>query len=226
MSHCSWITLLPTIIVGAEGDEPEGDTNEPQGNEGEPQGGATGDTPNDSDEGNEVDEKDTAGLKSALEKERKAARDAQRELKRLQKAEADRSLAEKSDIEKAQLKEQAATERAQRLAAGLLSRDLNDAIRKAANELKFIDTEDAIAGVDRSVLTFAQDEDDPTDITIDAKTVERAVKALAAKKPHFIRSGTNDGQPTGSPMGGSRGSGGDRKAQEAELIKRYPALRS
>lgn len=227
MKSCNWITLLPEIISGAEGDEdPQGGepTPEPQGDDAN---GATGGDTNDSDEGTEnVDDKDTAGLKSALEKERKAARDAQRELKRLQKAEADRSLAEKSELEKAQLREQSATEKAQRLAAGLLSRDLNDAIRKAANELKFIDTEDAIAGVDRSALTFEQDEDDPTNITIDAKTIERAVKALAAKKPHFIRSGTTDGQRTGSPMGGSRGSGTDRKSQEAELLKRYPALRS
>jgi hypothetical protein len=224
MDKLDLLRLLPLVIRGAEGEEDEGQGNS-EGEGGNASGDANGSTAGASGdaEGDNSNEDDaTKGLKSALEKERKAARDAQKELNRLKKQQEDAALKEKSEVEQAQAREQKAAERAQKLAAGLLRRDIDAAIRRAAEESKFIDPTDAVDGVDRSALTFSQDEDDPTEIDIDAKTVERAVKALAAKKPHFLRRGTEDGEPTGSQFGGSK----TGKVDKVDTYKQlYPSLR-
>jgi hypothetical protein len=88
--------------------------------------------------------------------------------------------------------------------------------------MKFLDADDAIAGVDRSLIDADQDDEDPTDILVNEETVRAAVKALAARKPHFIRTGTEDGEPTGSPFGGRKG--GSKKSSEDTLRDLYPAL--
>src|SRR5690606_19230575 len=109
--------------------------------------------------------------------------------------------AEKTEIDQYKAKAEKATSTNERLAASLLKRDLDDAIKAAAKD--FIDPDDALRGIDRSKLVFEQDEDDPTEITLDLKSIEREVKNLATKKPHFLKQGTDDGEPTGSQFGGS-----------------------
>lgn len=210
---------LPEKFFGAEGDE--GDSS---ANSGDDAGAGAGDAGSASEGSEEqthddTDKSDTTALKNALAAERKAAKSATAELKKLQKEKADRELSEKSEVEQAQAKADAASEKVTRLAQGLLNRDLNAAITAAAKD--FIDPEDAIAGVDRSKLVFTQDEDDPTDITIDEKSVMNVVKALAAKKPHFLKTGTSDGDATGSQFGtkGNKNKGGDDQLKEL-----YPAL--
>lgn len=180
-----------------QGDKPKADEDEPKGD-------------------------DVEGLKSALAAERKRAKAAERELNKRVKAETD-TEAEKADaVAAAQKKLQEVQERNEKLANGLLQRELEARIRKAANELNFVDPTDAIDGVDRSKLEWDQDEDDPSQIDIDDKAVEKAVKALATKKPHFVKRGTEDGAPTGSGFGG--GNQGDRKDKDAALRARYSAL--
>lgn len=231
-TECNWLTLLPEVILGAEVDpagagddsgDPDGDSDD---DEGDGDGAAGGDSGDSSGGESHSDSGDAAtkGLKSALAAERKAAKDATKRANALQKEKDERELATKSEVEQANTKLEQAQERANKLSAGLLKRDLDAAIRKAASN--FIDADDAIAGVDRSKLVFTQDEDDPTDIEIDTKTVEKLVKELATKKPHFLKpEGTDDGQPTGSGFGGTGNRSKDKKTQEELLKEKYPSLR-
>lgn len=219
--------LLPYIIIGAEGDEGDGEgegqqgsgesgTGDGEGDEGEGNGEPQGE-PGDNNSGPDV-----AGLKSALEKERKANREKEKELKALRKAKEAEENAKKSDLERAQAEAEANKTKAERLAEGFLRNSLHTAIRNEAQKLGFIDVEDAIAGVSRDDLSFEQDEDDPSDIDIDMKSVTKAVKALAAKKPHFIKTGTEDGEPSGSQFGGSKQK---KKTSDDQLRDKYPSLR-
>lgn len=210
-------------VIGAE-DPPEGGTgNEGEGGEGEGGDGGEGGEGEGGSEKEKQTPEDTAGLKSALEKERKANADKDRELRRLQKAEEDRANAEKTEVQRAKDDAEKAKSRSERLAAGFLSEKLNNAIRVAANKANFHDPDDAIMAVDRDMISYEQDDEDPAKVTIDKKTIESAVKKLATSKPHLIKTGTDDGGPTGSQFGGgTRGSKKD--ADEAALREKYPAL--
>lgn len=214
----------PGVILGAEGDEddpnksdpPEGEEDEdeddpdnPDGNEGE----------DESDKGKSAE--DLAAIQRALDAERRITKRQERELKRLRAAQGAKETEKNETLEETQQREQAANARAEKLAAGLLKRDIDTAIKEAARELKFIDVEDALNGVDRSKIVFDQDDEDPTDIDIDEDTVKAAVKALATKKPHFLNKGTDDGEATGSQFGGSRK---PKKTSDEALKELYPSL--
>ena len=54
-----------------------------------------------------------------------------------------------------------------------------------------------------------------------AGSLKAAVKALAARKPHFISRGTNDGDPTGSGMGGTKKA---KKTSQEQMRELYPSL--
>ena len=211
LSKGTLLCQLPEVISGAENDEVE-----------PPVDPAAPKEPVEKVEKVEEPAEDVSGLKSALTKERKRANDTEKELKRLQKEKEDRELAEKSELDQAKTKEQKASEKVTKLAEGLLRRDLNHAIEKEAAKLNFIDIDDAIEFVDRSLITYEQDEDDPSIITIDQSTVEKVVKALATKKPHFIQQGTEDGEPTGGKFGGQRKK--SSKTTEEALREKYSAL--
>jgi hypothetical protein len=209
------------------GNEGEGD-GKPEGKpEGEPEGDPE-EKPDEEDEGL-PDDKDVEGLKSALQKERKTAKEKTRAERTLAKqlAEAQKKLDEiadkdKSEGEKATKAAQAAQTKVAKLAEGLKKTRLDAAIEKVARELKFKDTDDAISLVDRSSIEVEQDEDDPSDITIDAKTVKAAVKALADKKKHLVGEEGSD-EPSGSkfPAGGGKDK---TKLTEEDLRNKYPAL--
>lgn len=216
----SLFLCLPKVIFGAEEEEqqeqqekkPESKTEDKSKEKEEEQ-----------EEEEDDDKEDVTGLKSALEKERKERKALEKQAKALLKEKEEKELAEKSQVEQAQTKEKNATEKVSKLAAGLLTRDLNAAITKAAEKFKFVDTQDAIDLIDRGELEYEQDDDDPSNITIDLKSVERAVKALATKKPHFISSGTEDGKQTGSTFGGSQKQ--KQTTPEEDFKKQYPSLR-
>ena len=225
MRNCTYneelLKLFPAVLIGAEGDgegDGDGGQNDDGENDGENEDKDAGQDDNDKTE----DKSDNANLLKALQAERRARAAAEKEAKALKKAQDERELSEKSELEQAQTRLQERETRAQELASALLNRDLNDAIRKAAQAAQFIDTDDAIAGVDRNKLSYEQDEDDPTQVTIDEKSVEREVKALAAKKRHFIRTGTDDGEPSGSQFGGK--GGGSKGDREKTLRSKYPTL--
>lgn len=221
--------LLPYLIIGAEGDgdgEGEGGENG-SGDSGDGSGdGDPGDGDGDAGDGSDGDEgekPDVKGLKSALEKERAANKQKDKELKALRKAKEAKENAEKSDVERAEAERTAAVAKAEKLAEGFLKTNINGAIRRAAEKAGFIDPDDAVGSISREDITFEQDEDDPSDVDIDQKSVEKAVKALATKKPHFVKSGTDDGGASGSQFGGSKPKG--KKSSDDQLRERYPSLR-
>src|SRR5690606_17927203 len=119
------------------------------------------------------------------------------------------------------------SDKATKLAAKLLTNAVDTAIIKVGTALKFRDLDDALKLVDRSEIDVEQDEDDPSDVEIDTKTVEAALKALAKAKPHLlIPDGDGDegsGEKSGSKFGGSRKSKDD--LDEERLRELYPALR-
>jgi hypothetical protein len=213
-------SLWPGVILGAEGDE---DQNEGDGSdEDEEEEEEESDSDADADKDKKPKEDDIAKLQKALNAERRAAKRLERENKRLKAGKTQEDQQEQADLETERNKSREAMQKAEKLASGLLQRDLNSAIEKAARELGFLDPDDAIAGVDRTKIDFDQDDEDPTDIDIDLDTVKLAVKALATKKPHYLTRGTDDGEATGSSFGGSKK--GKKKNEEEALRELYPGL--
>lgn len=178
----------------------------------------------------EEEPEDTAGLKSALQKERAARREAEKtrkaelaELDQLRREREERELAEKTEIEQAQARAEKAEAKAQALAESYVRDKLESTIKELAQAAKFADPEDAVALVDRSNITYQQDAENPQDVTIDKASVEKAVKDLATRKPHYLKAGTDDGEPTGSSFGG--GNQKKKPLEEEALREKYPSLR-
>lgn len=212
--------LFPGVILGAEEAEHEDDPDEGE------------DEDEDLDEDSEEDEDEPKGptqedfdkLQKALKAERRNNRRLDRENKRLaskNEPATEPKPEDKPTDESAKNRELEAVSRAEKLSAGILARDINDAIRKAATKLNFLDPEDAVAGVDRTKIEYDQDDEDPTDIDIDLDTVTAAVKKLASKKPHYLSRGTEDGGSTGSRFGGKKKS---KKTEDDALRDMYPGL--
>lgn len=226
---------LPLTFMGAEGDDDNsqgsdadagdnksGDsTDDKSKTAGDSSDGSQG-SDDDSTDHDDADDPKTKGLSSALRKERQERQKLERELKKLNKAKEDEDLAKKSEAEQAKIRADKAEERATKLATGFRNTAVNAAIREAARDANFIDVEDALAGVDRESITIEQDDDDPSQIDLDLRTVKTAVKALASKKPHFIRSGSGDSQSTGSQFGG-KGKGKGTTSEE-QLKQKYSGL--
>jgi hypothetical protein len=208
--------LQNLIIRGAQdddGDESEEDSDdEKSGDEGE-------------EEEQEKDDKaeDTTALKSALQKERRARKNNERELKKLQKLVAEQGDKEKSESDKAKEQASTAESKAQKLAVKLRDSAIDNAIIKVSGKLKFRDVDDALLMVDRDAIEVDQDEDDPTQIELDEGSVETALQALAKKKPHLILA-DGQGEPSGGKFGGSRKS--PEKLQDAEMMERYDAFKN
>lgn len=226
MKQCTWITLLPEFISGREDDEgesQEGSEGESKDESGKPKGDAGSSSKDESGDAGDEGEEDVTGLKTALARERANVKAREKELAKLRKRDEDADLAKKDEVEQANIKAQRAEEKATKLAAGLRRTSLNSAIEKAAEKLGFIDTDDAIAGVEIPDDAIDQDEDDPSDITIDTAAITKAVKALATKKPHFIKAGTEDGDATGNQFGGNNRK--PKKTSDETLREKYTALR-
>lgn len=226
------LDLLPELISGAEeegtppaGENPEGDQGDPGDQEG---------TPNDTDSGDKPDgtDEDDGRLK-ALRAERKLKREAEAEAARLRAEVEALKRKEMDDIQLAQAERDDAKNenetiksRLEKLTTGFRQNAIVNAIKAEAEKQNFIDVSDALSyfeGVDTiNQFQVEQDEDDPSVVTLDPKAVASAVKKLATSKPHYINKGTDNGEPTGSPFGGSR-----RKSptdDEATLRQRYSNL--
>jgi hypothetical protein len=224
------------VICGREGDGDAGGTGGDTG--GDPPAGTTDDT-GDTGDGDTTDDTDDlkdadlTGLKSAIAKERaekkqlaKEHKAAAKELAALRKLKQDADDADKTELEKAQKALATSNDRVTKLAAGYKKSAIDAAIAREAQSQKFIDPDDAVTGVIRSGITAEQDEDDPTSVEIDAKTVKAAVKALAEKKKHLINADGSggDGGASGSRFGGGSNNQDKTKATEEVLRTRYPSL--
>lgn len=218
---CHWLTLLPESIFGAEG---EGDESGSTGDEGNASGDADGGAGNASGDSSQphddADDPAVKGLKSALEKERADRKKAEKLALSLQKDKDDAEKAKMDDLERTKLELEQSQTVNKALAESLLKRDLDAAIRTAAKN--FIDPADAVDGIDRAAIVYEQDPNNPSIITIDTKTIDKAVKDLATKRPHYLKTGTSDGQPTGSPLGNQRQ---QHKGTDDALKEFYPSLK-
>jgi len=207
--------LSQFVAIGAEEEEiSEGSENEDPQDE------------NEEDSSEESHEEDTgteslAGLKAALRRERQLNREATRKLTKLERASQRRTQAEESELERTKRELTESSNRSQRLAEGFKKVRVDSAIERVARKLKFRDTDDALAMVDRNLITVDQDEDDPSDIDIDSASVETAVKKLAAAKKHLLASGTEDDDATGGQFGRKKGS---KQTSEDEYRQKYSAL--
>lgn len=175
---------------------------------------------------------DVSGLKSALEKERNDRKALDKELKALRKEKETREAAEKSEIERATDTATKESARVAKLAAGFRKSAVNAAVLKAASAAKFLDPSDALRPEVLDAIGVEQDEDDPSQVTIDEASVTKAVRALAASKKHYVtpagggqqQNGQQQRQQkSGSTFGGA-GNQSNLTADEQTLAKRYPAL--
>lgn len=221
-----WLQTL--IIVGREeDDDKDGDQNDEgnddgdDGEEGEDEGSKGGsDKDGESDDGDDLETK-VANLEKALRDERRLRRKAERDSKRKGRQKASEKNTE--DDAETQKQLQAAEQKTQRLAAGLLQREVDTAILEEARRQGFIDPTDALLDDIRKEIDADQDEDDPTAIDIDKDSVKDAVKDLASRKKHLV------GQaPSNERSGGKfrrKGSSDDSKPNDQTLQTHYPSLR-
>jgi len=203
------------VLRGFEGD----------GDEGEGEGSDDGD---DGDEGEEGDDKggkegseNTDGLKSALQKERRERKRLEKEARELKKFKDEAEGKEKSDTDKAKEDASKAESKAQRLAAKLRDSALDNAIIKVAGGLKFRDIDDALKLIDRDAIDIDQDDDDPSEISLDEDSVKAALEKLAKAKPHLIVA-EGQGEKSGSKFNGGKKPG--KQTDEEVLRNKYPAL--
>jgi hypothetical protein len=177
---------------------------------------------------------DLEALKKALKTERDLRRKAEkgqkltdRENRKLKKAQEDIKAAEEGEVAAAKKSAETAAEKVKTLGAKLKQSALERAITEAARKAKFRDPDDVITQLQRNNfagIDIDQDEEDPSDIEIDAASVEKAVKAVATAKPHWLIA-AGDGSPSGGSFNGGKPGGkpGDKNKEYAE---RYPALKN
>lgn len=165
---------------------------------------------------------ETAGLKSALDKERRERKRLEKEAKQLRKFKEESESKDDSDKDKAVKEAEREKAKTVRLAEKLKGNAVDTAIIKLAGKHKFRDVDDALRLLNRDSIDVDQDEDEPDDVEVDEKSVDKALKALASAKPHLILA---DGEehPSGSKFGGRKKD--DQQADEEALRDKYPALR-
>jgi hypothetical protein len=180
----------------------------------------------DDDDDDDDDEKDDDDKKSSTRPERQAAkyrtelRAAQKELEDLRKAKRDREDSEKTDLQRAQ-------DRVKELEKDVSTKDaeLKDHRIQLAffgvNEVDWVDSSDALAALDLSDVEIDEDG------KINKKQLRKAIKALAADKPHWVKS-ENDSSSgaSGSKMNGRRKGDQENKPDRAALEKDFPALKN
>lgn len=165
---------------------------------------------------------DTRGLKSALDKERRDRKRFEKELKALRKFKDDTESANDSEKDKAEKEATKAKEKNAKLATKLRENAIDTALIKLAGKHKFRDVDDALRLVNRESIDVEQDEDEPDDIEIDEKSVEKALKALATSKPHLVLADGEEDR-SGSKFGGKKK--GDEGTDDDALRNKYSALR-
>jgi hypothetical protein len=209
--------LQNLIIRGSADDDEQGESEEESSDDDDDDDGEDKEGEQDKDKA-----EDTTALKSALVKERRARKNNERELKKLKALVDAQGDKEKSESDKAKETASAAESKAQKLAIRLKDSAIDNAVLKAAQKLRFRDTDDALKLIDRSDIDVEQDDDDPTVIELDEGSVETALQALAKAKPHLILAEGQEDK-SGSKFGGSRKS--PEKLQDEKLMTDYPALR-
>ena len=166
---------------------------------------------------------DTSGLKSALEKERAERKNLEKELKAFRKAQEDAANAEKTEIQRLTDAHGKSTAKLDKLAAAFKSSAVEKAILAEAQKSRFTDPTDALRPEVLAAIGVEQDEDDPTQVTVDQESVKAAVKELAKNKPHYLAAPEKKTPPTSSPKFGGSGQT-PSTSEEQRLAALYPAL--
>ena len=228
--------LKNCTLFGFEGEGDQSGEGGEGGNSSGEAGGEGGNNKSGSGSGSEGDEgkdpEDLSGLKSALAKERAAAKEGKAAKKALADAEAKlKEYADKelSVSEKATKDAQAAQEKVTKLASRLRTNAIDSAIIKLGSSLefdgkKFADLDDPLKLIDRASLGVEQDENDPADIEVDEKSIKKALTELAASKKHLLV-GSGDGTASGGKFGGGSSKGDPGKLSEEALKAKYSGLR-
>lgn len=167
-------------------------------------------------------EDDTTGLKSALQKERADRKAMEKKLQAFEKAQREAEDKEKTEIQRLTDQGSASTAKLQKLADGFRKNQVESAIVKAATDAKFTDPTDALRSEVIAAIGVEQDEDDPTQVTVDEATVLAAIKKLAKDKPHYLATTKKVLPPSGSKFGGNQTP--QQQTQEQMLRAQYPAL--
>jgi hypothetical protein len=228
-----WLNNIQIIGFDGPGEgtgqqAPEGGTGEGQGT-GEGTGEGTGQqTPEGTGEqsGKTYTEAELGGLKSALAKEREDRKALDKELATFRKAKQTAEDAEKSEVQRLTDQQQRNADKLQKLSDGYRKAAIDRAITEAAKNAKFRDPSDALRPEILSAISVEQDEDDPTQVTIDTASLNQAIKELAKNKPHYLVTGQPQGTTrSGSTFGGSSNGGNNVDAERARLMSHYPALK-
>lgn len=163
-----------------------------------------------------------AGLQSALDKERKDRKAYEKELSGYRKAQQAAEDKDKTEVQRLSDEDARKATKLEKLAAGFRTAKVESAVLEAARAAKFTDPTDALRPEVLSIIGVEQDEEDPTQVTVDDATVTAAIKALAKSKPHYL--GTQKPPPviSGSKFGGP--GGGSQVTEEQKLIASFPAL--
>lgn len=203
-----------------------------EGEEGGTGGGNEDEDEEDDDDDDDNDDVDTSKIKDPVAKAVADAEAAARHKwkKRVEKArqeERDRLAAEAEQAKKPELEKEKARADAAEKERDELKGHLDTAVFKlawqAASGGRFDDDEVALAFA-RKLPEFEdveKDDDDPTVIN----GLDTVVEALAKKRPSLLRKEgeSEERQPSGRPANGPKKS--KKAAQDAELLKKYPALR-
>jgi len=181
------------------------------------------DDSDDSDEDDDapVTQKDIKGLKSALTKERQARRKLERENKRLKKTATNGQAEDKKDD---QPEDKGPSEKEIRLAARLKTQAVNQIIMSKAATMNFVDIDDVLSLINRDEIDVDQNEDDPSEVDVDVDSVVDALKDLAKRKKHLVKSSNGSAPKSGGKVGGKGGKNSDGLDDEA-LRNKYRALR-
>lgn len=215
-----------------ENEEGEDDAEDNDAEDSETEDEGEGDEESDdADEDEDEDDdskKGNAGLKSALRKERMARKRAERQLRKFRereqppKGQKKKTDKEEESEDKDESSEELAAAKAQgeRLAKRLKDNAVDTMILRHAERFK--DPEDLLRLIDRADIDIDQDDDDPSEIEVDEESVADAVKALAKKKPHLLKT-KEERVASGSKFGGRRKK--SNQPSDESLREKFPALR-
>lgn len=113
----------------------------------------------------------------------------------LEAADADRKKAEMTEVDRLKAEAAEAKTASDGAAKQLRNERAARVIERKAGAMSFIDTEDALKGIDIDALKFADDG------SVEEAAVDEALKALASRKPHWIKGAQTS---TTSPTNGAK----------------------
>lgn len=220
--------LKSVMLVGFEGEESAV-------GEGDPAEGAEGET------GESTEVEDSAKLKKALAAERLRSKNLEKKLRDAAASKGDEEESEESEEEGEEPKKpvvkksppkgnSAADKKLAALTAAFRQTTAKDLVRDIASN--FQDSNDAYESIDWRLISFEQDDDDPSNVVWDESEIRTAIKDLAKRKPYLLKPAGDStppktpGRPSGSKFGGAgKPSTTDTKAQLAGYQQRFPAMR-